>query len=100
MSNDPDKYGYDVDEKGYWIRKDGFEKDNAIALSEVLTKELQGEDDEMDRFGKVGSFTFFNRLQNIGYTVDDFRNGRCTYKGVTERESLLMHEYKRRLDAI
>ena len=100
MSNDPDKYGYDVDEKGYWIRKDGFEKDNAIALSEVLTKELQGEDDEMDRFGKVGSFTFFNRLQNIGYTVDDFRNGRCTYKGVMERESLLMHEYKRRLDAI
>ena len=100
MSNDPDKYGYDVDEVGYWTRNDGFTKEQAITLSEQLTADLQDDKEEMDKFGRVGSFTFFNRLQNIGYTVDDFKQGRCTHKGVLERESLLMYEYKRRLDDI
>lgn len=100
MSNDPDKYGYDVDDVGFWKRNDGFTKEQAIAISEQLTAELQDDGEEMDKFGRVGSFTFFNRLQNIGYTVDDFKQGRCSHSDVLEREGRLMHEYKKRLDDI
>jgi len=103
MSNNPNKYGYTVDDKGGWIRNDGYEKDDAIVLSEELNNlcfNVSVDGDEMDKFGRVGSFTFFNRLQNIGYTVDDFRQGRCTQSECIKKEQHLMAEYKRRLGDI
>jgi hypothetical protein len=96
MSNDPDKYGYDVDESGYWIRNDGYTKQNAVDLTEEFLLQLSGRD-QMDKFGRVGAWTFFNRLQNIGYTIDDFKHDRLNMSDVIVKENKLMNDYKFRL---
>lgn len=96
MSNDPDKYGYDVDESGYWIRNDGYTKQNAVDLTEEFLLQLSGRD-QMDKFGRVGAWTFFNRLQNIGYTIDDFKHDRLNMSDVIVKENKLMNDYKLRL---
>jgi hypothetical protein len=98
LSTDPNKYGYTVDDNGYWIRNDGFEEDDAINLSETLSElcvstRIRGAPSD-------GSLVFFNRYQNLGYTVDDLREGRCIESDRMMREQQLMEEYKRRLHDI
>ncbi len=95
MSNDPDKYGYDVNNYGYWIRNDGYTKRDAARLTEELEHNLYG--DNADKFGRVGAWTFFNRLQNLGYTVDDFKYDRLNMSNIITKENELMSEYKSRL---
>jgi radical SAM superfamily enzyme YgiQ (UPF0313 family) len=102
MSNQPDKYGYQVDEHGFWVRNDGLDKDTCVNLSRELTQSLAdvGDNDRLDKFGRVGSFTFFNRLQNIGYSVEDFKNGIATHSGCIDKEKQMQHTYHERLMAL
>lgn len=98
LSSNPNKYGYTVDDIGYWIRNDGFEQDDAIELSETLNRLCSStriRDSSTD-----GSYAFFNRYQNLGYTIDDLRQGRCIESDRMMREMQLMEEYKRRLGDI
>ena len=95
MSNDPNKYGYDVNNHGYWIRNDGYTKRHAARLTEELEANLYG--DNVDKFGRVGAWTFFNRLQNLGYTVDDFKNDKLNMNDIITKENKLMGAYKDRL---
>jgi radical SAM superfamily enzyme YgiQ (UPF0313 family) len=97
LSNDPNKYGFTVDNKGYWTRN-GFEEDDAINLSETLNELCASMPQRVS--STEGSFTFFNRYQNLGYTIDDLKHGHITQNDRMIREQQLMEEYKRRLGDI
>lgn len=100
MSNDPEKYGYTVDPTGEWTRNDGFTKQ----MAKKLTIKLQWRPDASGRHRAIP----FGRLQNIGYTRDDFNsdmgtntlNARITVEGIEKKEAVLFNKYKERLVAL
>ena len=47
-----------------------------------------------------GNFTYFNRLQNIGYTYEDMKNDRINSENIARRENLLFEKYKQRLASL
>jgi hypothetical protein len=85
-----EKYGYKWDENGEWYSK---------WMTEYKAKELVKE-----YRSKLGSkprtrfqFTFFGRMQNIGYTLDDFDNLRYTNEEHNSRKVILQDKYYKRL---
>ena len=74
-----------------WIRNDG------VTLADMV--KLWGQLDHFHRPYK-GHFTFFNRLQNLGYTREDMNNNTITVSGIQHRENLLFEKYKQRLASL
>ena len=91
ISNNPDKYGYQVHSHNKWTRNDGVTFDDMIRLFNDIG--------DWNRAYK-GNFTYFNRLQNIGYTYEDMIYHRITTADIIRRESLLFEKYKRRLASL
>lgn len=59
FGKDPAKYGYTV-ENGKW-KTENLDYDTALNIANGLTNE------------KISSFTFYNRLRNLGYSRDEVR---------------------------
>ena len=91
ISNNPDKYGYQVHSHNKWTRNDGVTFDDMIKLYNDIGN--------YNRSYK-GNFTYFNRLQNIGYTYDDMNHHRINTADIIRRETLLFEKYKRRLASL
>ena len=90
FSENSEKYGYKMD-GDKWVRNDG------VTLGDMITLWKQ-----LDHFHRPyrGHFTFFNRLQNIGYTREDMNNNTITVSGIQHRENLLFEKYKQRLASL
>ena len=85
-----EKHGYKWDENGEWYSK---------WMTEARAKELV-----MEYRSKLGvkprtrfQFTFFGRMQNIGWTLEDFDNQRYTNDESDRRKDELTHKYYKRL---
>jgi len=91
ISKNPEKYGYKVHSHNDWIRNDG------VTLNDMVKLE-----DYINHYNKSykGNFTYFNRLQNIGYTREDMKNDRINSGDIVIRENLLFEKYKRRLASL
>ena len=109
MSNNPNKYGYAVDtnRNGYWIRNDGFTFDNAMDIYKYFNKIIKV---KVEVEEQVGGF-YVNRLQNLGYSKNDFLSSQftphkgkqihsVTSDGIAIKENILMNKYKQRLMAL
>ena len=90
FSENSEKYGYKMD-GDKWVRNDG------VTLADMV--KLWGQLDHFHRPYK-GHFTFFNRLQNLGYTREDMNNNTITVSGIQHRENLLFEKYKQRLASL
>ena len=91
ISKNPDKYGYKVHSHNKWTRNDGITFDDMLKLYNDI-----GNYNRSYR----GNFTYFNRLQNIGYTYEDMLYHRINTADVIRRENLLFEKYKRRLASL
>jgi hypothetical protein len=85
-----EKYGYKWDENGEWYSK---------WMTEVRARELV-----IEYRSKLGvkprtrfQFTFFGRMQNIGWTLEDFDNGYYTNDESDRRKLILQDKYYKRL---
>ena len=67
-----------------WVRNDG------VTLGDMITLWKQ-----LDHFHRPyrGHFTFFNRLQNIGYTREDMNNNTITVSGSEVYTIITADEY-------
>ena len=81
-----EKYGYKWDENGEWYSE---------WMTEARAKELA-----MEYMYKLGvkprarfQFTYFGRMQNIGWTLDDFDNLRYTNDESDKRKDKLKDKY-------
>jgi radical SAM superfamily enzyme YgiQ (UPF0313 family) len=85
-----EKYGYKWDENGDWYSK---------WMTEARAKEIA-----LEYAYKLGTkprarfqFTYFGRMQNIGWTLEDFDNQRYTNDESDRRKDELTHKYYKRL---
>tara|TARA_Y100000296_G_scaffold84884_1_gene119400 strand:+ start:6519 stop:8006 length:1488 start_codon:yes stop_codon:yes gene_type:complete len=91
ISKNPDKYGYKVYSHNKWTRNDGVTFDDMLKLDSDINN--------CNRSYK-GNFTYFNRLQNIGYTYEDMSNDRINTEDIIRRENLLFKKYRSRLASL
>ena len=91
ISKNPDKYGYKVHSHNKWTRNDGVTFDDMLKLESDINN--------YNRSYK-GNFTYFNRLQNIGYTYEDMSNNRINTEDIIRKENLLFKKYKSRLASL
>jgi len=91
ISKNPDKYGYKVHSHNKWTRNDGITFDDMLKL-----------DSDINNYNRTykGNFTYFNRLQNIGYTYEDMSNDRINIEDIIRRENLLFKKYRSRLASL
>ena len=59
-------------------------------------------DSDINNYNRTykGNFTYFNRLQNIGYTYEDMSNDRINTEDIIRRENLLFKKYRSRLASL
>jgi radical SAM superfamily enzyme YgiQ (UPF0313 family) len=90
MGKNMAKYGYKWDENGAWYSDWMTEmqaKEIALYYSKQLVKKKRA------RF----QFTFFGRMQNIGWTLEDFDNERFTNDESDRRKDVVQYKYIERL---
>jgi len=85
-----ERYGYRYDENGEWYSE---------WMTEAKAKELAMEyaGYAIVRPRSFFQFTFFGRMQNIGWTLDDFDKGRYTVEESNIRKVALQDKYFERL---
>jgi radical SAM superfamily enzyme YgiQ (UPF0313 family) len=85
-----EKYGYRYDENGEWYSE---------WMTERQANDLVAEYMGMAQQGARSSFqsTFFGRMQNIGWTLEDFDEGRYTNDESDRRKDKLKDKYFERL---
>ena len=85
-----ERYGYKYDENGEWYSEWMTERQ-----AKGLVAEYMGQ--AMGRPRAYFQFTFFGRMQNIGWTLDDFDKGRYTVEESNVRKVVLQDKYFERL---
>jgi radical SAM superfamily enzyme YgiQ (UPF0313 family) len=81
-----EKYGYKWDENGEWYSK---------WMTEARAKELEMEYMQLRKTKPraMAQFVYFGRMQNIGWTLEDFDNLRYTHDESNKRKRELKDKY-------
>ncbi len=90
MGKNMAKYGYQWDEEGSWY-SDWMTEQQAKDLALYYSKQLVRK--KRARF----QFTFFGRMSNIGWTLEDFDNERFTNNESDRRKDVVRFDYMERL---
>ncbi len=81
-----EKYGYKWDKNGEWYSK---------WMTEARAKELEEEYMERRKIKPraMAQFTYFGRMQNLGWTLEDFDNLSYTHDESTKRKNEMQDKY-------
>ncbi len=102
MQMDPMYYGYTLLENGEWIRKDGLTRQRCRELCDEFSGSLNQYSDKKDmeltsRGTKNGSWQFYSRMKNLGYSLEDLRGDKVEGEELMIRENKIKNIYHKRL---